>query len=170
MIRRRSVGTLFVVALGFAAPALAGCGGSEGGDASGLPDVELMSIDEAADGETTVAASDLQGPALVNLWATWCGPCRAEMPAFQAVADQLGDVRVVGINEGDSGDEAAAFLDEVGVTFDQYLDPDSAISSELRVSGLPATLVVDSDGNVVDIHSGVLDEAGIVELAATLAP
>ena len=69
-----------------------------------------------------------------------------------------------------AGDKAAGFLDDVGVTFDQYLDPDSAISAELRVSGLPATLVVDADGHVVEIHSGALDEDGIRDLAATLAP
>lgn len=167
MTRHRRHTLQIVAALGIAAPALAGCGGSEGGGASGLPDVELTSV--GTDGTTdTITATDLQGPALVNLWATWCGPCRAEMPAFQAVAGDLGDVQVVGINEGDAGDKAAAFLDEIGVTFPQYLDPDGAISAELRVSGLPATLVVDADGTVVSIHSGALDEDGIRDLAATL--
>mgnify|MGYP000163797446 CR=1 FL=1 len=166
MIRRRTSTALAAVALALTAPALAGCGGSEGGSASALPDVQLTSVGDGS----TIDASELRGPALVNLWATWCGPCRAEMPAFQAVASDLGDVRVIGINEGDAGDKAAGFLDDVGVTFDQYLDPDSAISAELRVSGLPATLVVDADGHVVEIHSGALDEDGIRDLAATLAP
>ena len=168
MRRRQHAGALLIVAaLGITASALAGCGGSEGSAASGLPAVEITSV---ADGATTVQADALRGPALVNLWATWCGPCRAEMPAFQAVAGDLGDVHVLGINEGDTGDKASSFLTDVGVTFDQYLDPDGAISAELRISGLPATIVLDADGKVVSIHSGALDEQGIRDLAATLTP
>jgi thiol-disulfide isomerase/thioredoxin len=77
----------------------------------------------ALDGTATVRADDITGPAVINLWATWCGPCRAELPAFEAVHLQLADrVRFVGVNQGDEGGPAASFLDEVGVSFEQYLD------------------------------------------------
>ena len=104
----------------------------------------------------------------MNLWATWCGPCRAEMPAFQTVSTEIDDVRFVGVNQGDAGDAATEFLDEVGVDFDQYLDPDGALTNALRVAGLPATFVIDADGTIVEVHNGALDEDGIRALVAEL--
>lgn len=132
-----------------------------------MPAVALESL---ADG-TLVQADDIDGPVLVNLWATWCAPCRAEMPDFQAAADELGDeVRIVGINEGDDGDAAQAFVDEIGVTFDQYLDRDGALLDELRIAGLPATIAIDASGQIASIHSGTIDADGIRDLAATVTP
>jgi thiol-disulfide isomerase/thioredoxin len=142
---------------------LASCG-NEGSDALALPDIELTDL---ATGELVGAAS-LDGPAIVNLWATWCGPCRAEMPAFETVSGEYDDVRFIGVNQGDAGDAAAEFLDEIGVTFDQYLDPDGDLTNALRVVGLPATFVIDDDGTIIEVHKGALDEAGIRDLVATL--
>ena len=155
---------LIVAALPLAA-GLAGCG-SEGSDAQRLPEIELTDL---ATGEL-VGADAITGPAIVNLWATWCGPCRREMPAFEAVSGEYDDVRFVGVNQGDAGDAAAEFLVEVGVTFDQYLDPNGDLTNALRVAGLPATFVIDADGEVVTVHNGVLDEQGIRDLVATLDP
>jgi thiol-disulfide isomerase/thioredoxin len=96
------------------------------------------------------SAADLGGPALVNLWATYCAPCRAEMPAFQVVSDELsGVVRFVGVNQGEDGASAQAFLDEVGVTFDQYLDENGELAD-----------------TVLTVHSGALDEQEIRDLVA----
>ena len=153
---------LFVAALPLAA-GLAGCG-SEGSDALRLPEIELTDL--ASGG--LVGADAIEGPAIVNLWATWCGPCRREMPAFQAVSGEYDDVRFVGVNQGDAGDAAQEFLDEVGVTFDQYLDPNGDLTNALNVAGLPATFVIDADGDVVTVHNGALDEQGIRDLVATL--
>jgi phytoene dehydrogenase-like protein len=63
---------------------------------------------------------------------------------------------------------AAEFLDEVGVTFDQYLDPNGELTNALRVAGLPATFVIDADGTVVNVHNGALDPDGIRALVAEL--
>ncbi len=160
-----AVSSALVLATGFG---VAGCGSGDGGAGGGqrLPDVELT---ELATGEV-VSADAITGPAIVNLWATWCGPCRKEMPAFQAVSGEYDDVRFVGVNQGDGGDAAAEFLDEVGVTFDQYLDPNGELTNALRVAGLPATFVLDADGDVVTVHNGVLDEDGIRDLVAELDP
>lgn len=152
-----------IVALPLAA-GLAGCG-SEGSDALRLPEIELTDL---ATGDL-VSADAIEGPAIVNLWATWCGPCRKEMPAFQAVSGEYDDVRFVGVNQADAGDAAAEFLDEVGVTFDQYLDPNGDLTNALNVAGLPATFVIDANGDVVTVHNGALDEQGIRDLVATLA-
>jgi cytochrome c biogenesis protein CcmG/thiol:disulfide interchange protein DsbE len=130
-----------------------------------MPSVELTTIERDGGDASTVQADAIDGPALINLWATWCGPCRAEMPAFQRVADSTeGVVSILGINEGEDVAAATAFLDDVDVTFGQYLDPDGAIIDRLRVAGLPATIVLDADGDVVSVHSGALDEDDIREL------
>ena len=142
---------------------LASCGDG-GSDALTLPEIELTDLET---GEL-VGADAIDGPAIVNLWATWCGPCRTEMPAFQEVSTEYDDVRFVGVNQGDAGDAAAEFLDEVGVTFDQYLDPNGELTNALRVTGLPATFVIDADGTVVDVHNGALDPDGIRALVAEL--
>lgn len=155
---------LLVAGLLVAGLGAAGCGSDGAGSAQRLPDVELTDL---ASGEA-VSAEAIGGPAIVNLWATWCGPCRKEMPAFEAVSGEFGDVRFVGVNQGDGGDAAAEFLDEVGVTFDQYLDPDGELTNALRVAGLPATFVLDANGDVVTVHNGVLDADGVRELVAEL--
>ncbi|MEZ5222696.1 MAG: TlpA disulfide reductase family protein [Ilumatobacteraceae bacterium] len=158
---RRAVLAVFpVVAL------LAACGGDDGGDDSAdrLPAIELSDLTTG----DLVDASALDGPAVVNLWATWCAPCRQEMPAFQAVSTEYDDVRFVGVNQGDAGDAAAEFLDEVGVTFDQYLDPNGELTNALEVVGLPATFVIDAEGTIVAVHNGALDEQGIRDLVAEL--
>ncbi len=147
----------------FGALVLASCG-DEGSAALTLPEIELTDLQT---GEL-VDADAIDGPAIVNLWATWCGPCRTEMPAFQEVSTEFDDVRFVGVNQGDAGDAAAEFLDEVGVTFDQYLDPNGELTNALRVAGLPATFVIDADGVVVEVHNGALDPDGIRALVAEL--
>ena len=69
----------------------------------------------------------------MNLWATWCVPCRKEIPDFEAVHQARGDaVRFVGVNVGEEPDQAAAFIAEVGATYDQYLDPQGYVSTEPR--------------------------------------
>lgn len=143
-----------------AALVLAGtaCGSAPG--AGTLPGVELSALD----GASTVRADDIAGPAVINLWATWCGPCRTELPAFEAVHVELADrVRFVGVNQGDEGGPAADFLDEVGVTFEQYLDVDGELSDALSITGLPATVFVAADGSA-ELHSGALDEGELLEL------
>jgi cytochrome c biogenesis protein CcmG, thiol:disulfide interchange protein DsbE len=157
-LRRSALGLIVVGAL-----VVASCG-EEGSDALTLPEIELTDLQT---GEL-VGADAIEGPAIVNLWATWCGPCRTEMPAFQEVSTEYDDVRFVGVNQGDAGDAAADFLADVGVTFDQYLDPNGELTNALRVAGLPATFVIDADGVVVDVHNGVLDPDGIRALVAEL--
>jgi cytochrome c biogenesis protein CcmG/thiol:disulfide interchange protein DsbE len=144
---------------------LAACG-SGGGEPSALPSIPLTALDTGAE----VDAASIGGPAIVNLWATWCAPCRAEMPAFQEVSAEVDGVRFVGVNQGDDSDAAAEFLDEVGVTFDQYLDPTGELTDALSVVGLPATFVIDADGDVVEVHKGALDADGIRELVALVDP
>ena len=140
--------------------AVGSCGSSDSSRLV-LPDVNLRAMANSQ----PVNASTLRGPALVNLWATWCAPCRREIPDLQRLHDELGaKVRIVGINIGDDEASVTAFLDELGVTFEQYLDSDGTVEVALRVSGLPATAVIDADGVVVEVHQGVLDTDGFRRL------
>jgi thiol-disulfide isomerase/thioredoxin len=135
------------------------CGGSD--DAiDRLPDIEV----ETLRGERPFALADLEGPAVVNLWATWCAPCKRELPEFQAVHESLGgDVTFVGVNIGDDGDEAADYLDELGITYDQYLDFDSELTAALETATLPMTLIIDADERIALRHIGPLDQDELIE-------
>lgn len=146
--------SLVVASIVFAA-----CGG--GGEAGErLPDVEI----ERFDGTGAISLADIEGPAVVNLWATWCAPCRREIPDFEAVHQARRDeVRFVGINIGEDSERAAVFLDEVGATYDQFLDSEGYVVTELRTTTMPVTIVLDGDGDITKRHLGPLDQDGLNE-------
>lgn len=113
----------------------------------------------AADGTTTSLGSLRGTPVVVNLWATWCRPCVAEMPAFETVVASRPAVRIVGVNIGDEPAAAAAFAATVGVTYPQFTDADGTLQSALAVSGLPSTAFLDANGKVVAVHTGAFTAA-----------
>jgi thiol-disulfide isomerase/thioredoxin len=122
-----------IVWAGTACMLAASCGG---GDAASGP-ASVMVTD--ASGAVVTIDDITDGPLVANLWATWCPPCIAEMPAFDEVADDpdVAGVTIVGVNVGDSADAATAFADELGVTYPQFTDPDGLLSTALAVSALP---------------------------------
>ena len=126
------------------------CGG-DGQEPQALPVVALASLDGTGP-ELDLGA--LRGPAVVNLWATWCAPCRQELPAFQDVSDRRPDVRFLGVDIGEQPERARSYLDELGITFEQFADPKGELTNALGVAGLPITLVVDDAGMVVTEHLG----------------
>lgn len=131
------------------------CGGGAGeGRGAPLPDVQLAPLG----GGDSVSLADLPGPAVINLWATSCAPCRAEIPDFEAVHQARGDtVQFVGLNIGESGERAAPFIADVGATYDQYLDELGYAVTALDVSAMPTTFVIDAAGNVSTRHLGPMD-------------
>ena len=135
------------------------CGGSDDAGEH-LPGIELTTLR----GGETFSLDDLEGPAVVNLWATWCVPCKRELPAFQAVHESLaGAVTFVGVNIGDDGDEAADYLDDLGITYDQYLDVDAELTAALETATLPMTLILDADELIALRHIGPLDQDELIE-------
>jgi thiol-disulfide isomerase/thioredoxin len=143
-------------ALVAAAVLLAACGGGAAGDT--LPSVDITGLTSGAVSQL----SDIEGPAVVNLWATWCAPCRAEIPEFEEVHRARGDeVRFVGVNVGEDPLVAAEFLAEIGVTYDQFADVDGEVSTELRATAMPVTVVIDDDGVITTRHLGPLDQDGL---------
>lgn len=92
---------------------------------------------------------------VLNFWATWCGPCRAEMADLQAFhADYGNRVQIVGINAGEPPGQVTAWVSELGLTFDITIDYDGQINEQFRVRGLPTTYVIDSKGFIVNIFYG----------------
>ncbi len=104
----------------------------------------------------------------LNLWGTWCAPCRAELPAFDQVASRVQGVEIIGINTGDKADAARGLVEELDLGFPQIFDPAATVQSSLRITGMPATIFVNSQGEIVQIHSGELDASELEELLADL--
>jgi len=96
------------------------------------------------------------GITIVNVWASWCAPCRVEHPQLMALA---GDprVRVVGINYRDTPEDARAFLGQLGNPFDRVgADLDGRVGFDWGVTGPPETFIVDGEGMIVAKHIGAI--------------
>jgi cytochrome c biogenesis protein CcmG/thiol:disulfide interchange protein DsbE len=100
---------------------------------------------------------ELRGfPVVVNKWASWCGPCRAEFPFLQRAAAKFGKrVAFLGVDAEDSNDTAAQFLSEFPVPYPSYIDPDQDIAETFRATlGFPSTAFYNGDGEVVFLKQG----------------
>jgi cytochrome c biogenesis protein CcmG/thiol:disulfide interchange protein DsbE len=118
--------------------------------------------------------SGLRGkPVIVNFWATWCPPCRRELPALQAAFETYQDkIGFVAIDVKESSDKVASFVDELGLTFPVVTDEGGQISDvAYEVRGIPTTFFIDASGMIVARHVGPLDEADIARyLEPLLSP
>lgn len=115
---------------------------------NGLPAVTL----DCLGGGTAVRLAGLDGkPTVINLWASWCGPCREELPLLAKAHNELGDrVQMVGIDFADDAPDLALILAaKAGVTYPLVADPTSLVRAGLLVVGLPQTVFVDEQGTIV---------------------
>lgn len=118
---------------------------------------------------TWVDLADLRGQVvLVNLWASWCPPCRAEMPAIQAAYDQYAaeGFVVLAVNQGEPAPVAAGFMREHQLSFTALLDQYGSVSHAYQVSALPASFFIDRNGVIRSIYKGPISHrviAGTVE-------
>jgi len=98
-------------------------------------------------------------PVVLNFFASWCAPCLTEMPGFEAVHESLGDqVTVVGMAYQDSPEDALATVEQTGVTYPTYTDPDGSALTYFQGLSMPTTVFIDASGEVVDRVSGALSE------------
>lgn len=97
--------------------------------------------------------ADGGGPVVLNLWASWCPPCRAEMPAIDTSAMRHPEITFVGVSVKDIAEEARAFVDEIGISYIIGLD-DGSVDDAYPTLGLPATFYIDGDGTLVKTHVG----------------
>ena len=107
-------------------------------------------------------------PAVINLWASWCGPCRFEFPLLQQASAAYGKrVAFLGVNSQDSDDAAETFLEEAPVPYPSYTDGDRGIAEAIGAGrGLPATVFYDRRGEICFLNKGVYSRQA--ELAADI--
>jgi thiol-disulfide isomerase/thioredoxin len=132
-----------------------------GAEGSYLPHRDWERFDDGG----SASLADYDGrPLVLNFFASYCVPCVREMPALQAVADELGDsVAVVGMNLADEEDAAQALVEQTGVTYDLGRDPDGGLAQELGVVNLPTTVFATADHRIVELHTGALSEEQLRE-------
>lgn len=123
------------------------------------PDFQLQTLDGKE-----MKLSELQGQAvLLNFWATWCEPCRDEMPAIQKVYEKHRDkgLEVVGVNIAESQLTVKGFVRQLDLTFPIVFDKERKVVDQYRIGPIPTSLFIDSDGKVVRMVKGQMDEAQI---------
>ncbi|SCL14834.1 Thiol-disulfide isomerase or thioredoxin [Micromonospora rhizosphaerae] len=133
-----------------------------GGPGQPLPELTLSCFT----GGAPVDLRDLRGPAVINVWASWCPPCRKELPAFQRLSDRsAGRFQVVGINSRDSRSAAQSIGEDFGVRFPMLVDQGDALQRALNRNAFPLTLFVDAEGRVRHTDAtGALDDARLAAL------
>ncbi|NMP30585.1 TlpA family protein disulfide reductase [Thalassotalea sp. M1531] len=96
---------------------------------------------------------------LINFWASWCGPCRKEMPVLQALQDKYQDlgVKVWGINVEQENQAGRDFLKDLDLSFSIFFDETNALSKTYQVEAMPTTVIVDRDGVVRYVYQGYRD-------------
>lgn len=119
------------------------------------PTFALPSLEDPA---MTVALADYRGrPVVLNFWASWCVPCRREMPRLAAADRRVGDkIAFVGINYQDQRDDAAELARDTGVAFPSGIDSDGAVGRRYGLYGMPTTIFIDAQGEIVARHLGEL--------------
>lgn len=120
-----------------------------------------------------LALDALRGqPVVLNFWASWCAPCRSEMPELQRLHERLADagVRVVGVNQGEQPAQAAAFMQTLGLTFPVALDQRTGVSQQYLVNSLPTTFFIDREGVVRSMFIGPMSDAVLAQNLRSIYP
>lgn len=117
-------------------------------------------------GGAPVALRDVKGPAVINVWASWCPPCRKELPAFQRLSERAaGRFQVIGVNSRDSRGGAQSIGEDFGVRFPMLVDQGDAFERGLGRNAFPLTVFVGADGRIRHTDStGALDDARLSQL------
>ena len=132
-----------------------------------LPDTELAMLD----GEGTGSIGDYRGEwVLVNVWASWCDPCREESPALQRFYEEHRDQNftVLGIDSRDVSSEGLAFVEEFGLTYPQLHDSEGDVPDDYGMTGFPESFLIDPEGKVAVARSGPVTSAYLEQEVAPL--
>ena len=125
-------------------------------DSAAMPTTVLETLEGSRPLDLRTAAAGR--PVVVNLWASWCGPCRQEMPTLAAAQQREDKVGILFVNQGESQAAVRAYLSSLGLPLrDVLLDPGSQLGPAVGSRGLPTTLFYDARGTLIDAHFGVLN-------------
>lgn len=125
-------------------------------------------------GGNRVSTADLSGkPVILNFWATWCPPCRSELPAFDKLYRQYGNevsFMMIDLTDGyrETVEGVKKFISENGYTFPVYYDTEGSAAEAYNVSSIPFTVAVGRNGNIVGTHLGAMSEAALEKLIKTV--
>jgi peroxiredoxin len=174
----------FILAVGLTVLGAAGCGplGSLGrfipGSRVGSPKEDGSATDDLARDFTlrlldggTFRLSDYRGrPVVLNFWASWCGPCRAEAPVLENAWQQYKDQGVIflGIAVQDREENSRAFIKEFGLTYPVGLDVDDRVATLYEITGLPTTVFIDADGRIRHRWVGAIGKSRVTLLVDDL--
>jgi cytochrome c biogenesis protein CcmG, thiol:disulfide interchange protein DsbE len=124
------------------------------------PEFRLKTLD----GEN-FALSELRGkPVVLNFWATWCGPCRNELPALQKAATRYeGEVAFVGVDQAETAETVQKYVDELGLTFTIPLDTSHDAANAFDVTLMPTTYFIDAQGTIRSVHLGEMNSITLAE-------
>lgn len=157
------------LAAGFAVVprAMQGCGkGSSANEDA--PDFTATVVANAPDPtQSTMTMSALRGhPVILDFWATWCGPCQAEAPIVNGIAQRFKDkgLVVIGVNTSDAEGLAARFAIKKGLSFPIVFDEGNGIANKYRVDNLPTLVVISKEGKMVAVRHGVTSDSDLERL------
>ena len=132
-----------------------------------LPDMVLRN----ANGESVQLGSYKGGPLVINLWATWCPPCRREMPVLQNAQHQHENVTFLFVNQGESMQSVSTFLETQGLNLRNVLfDSGGQLGQKVGSMALPTTLFYNADGRLLASHLGELSEASLARALERFDP
>jgi thiol-disulfide isomerase/thioredoxin len=136
---------------------------------TGLPPLTLLALEDGR--EVALPQIGAGQPRVVNLWASWCGPCRQEMPLLAQAQQREAQVRFLFVNQGESSSAVQAYLAHEGFALrDVWRDPTAALGPAVGSRGLPTTLFYDAQGRLVGRHFGVLNGPALETRLRELRP
>jgi thiol-disulfide isomerase/thioredoxin len=132
------------------------------------PPFALALVANAPSGQSELALADLKGkPVVLDFWATWCGPCQAEAPILNKVAQRYKDrLVVVGVNTSDAPGRAGPWIQGHGITFPIVYDPDE-VAPKYGVENLPTLVLVSKEGKVLAVRTGVTSDSELDRLVTS---
>ncbi len=120
-----------------------------------------------------VALSDFRGKVVIlNFWATWCGPCRSEIPAIRAVSERYKeyDLTVVAVDLGETSGTVSSFVKDFDMQFPVLLDTNISVARQYGIFSIPTTLFLDGQGVIREAHTGIMTQSYIEQVLAKLLP